>query len=87
VQIVSVTGCDAFARSSNPTMASDFSWVQGSAKNPITKLPEPNGSSLLKYVMRTNLQSSLGAWPDDRCSVYIKATPGKTHTEELLRFM
>jgi hypothetical protein len=73
----SCIGCHAFARSSNPTMASDFSWVLGRAKKPVAKLPEPNGSSLLKYVMRTNPYSSWGTWPDDRWNIYSTSTPGE----------
>ena len=73
----SCIGCHAFARSSNPTIYSDFSWVMGRATNPVAKFPEPNGPDVLKYVMRVNPYKKWGTWPDDKWNVFSKATPGE----------
>ena len=73
----SCIGCHAFARSSNPTILSDFSWVMGRAQNPKTQLPAPNGAAVLKYVMRENPYKSWGSWPDDKWNLFSKATAGE----------
>lgn len=73
----SCIGCHAFARSSNPTILSDFSWVMGRAENPVAKLPEPNGPDLLKYVMRVNPYEKWGTWPDDKWNIFSEAKPGE----------
>ncbi|MFK7749441.1 MAG: cytochrome P460 family protein [Kordia sp.] len=81
----SCIGCHAFARSSNPTIYSDFSWVMGRAKNPIAKLPEPNGADLLKYVMRVNPYKQWETWPDDEWNVFSKATPGENPHGKMIK--
>ena len=81
----SCIGCHAFARSSNPTIYSDFSWVMGRAKNPIAKLPAPNGPDLLKYVMRVNPYKKWGTWPDDEWNVFSKATPGENPHGKMIK--
>lgn len=81
----SCIGCHAFARSSNPTIYSDFSWVMGRAENPTSKLPEPNGPDLLKYVMRVNPYKKWGTWPDDKWNVFSKATPGENPHGKMIK--
>lgn len=74
----SCIGCHAFARTSNPTILSDFSWVMGRAQNPAkAEMPAPNGPDLLKYVMRVNPYKNWGTWPDDKWNIFSQATPGE----------
>ncbi|MEP2935456.1 MAG: cytochrome P460 family protein [Gilvibacter sp.] len=74
----SCIGCHAFARTSNPTILSDFSWVMGRAQNPaVAELPAPNGPDLLKYVMRVNPYKNWDTWPDDQWNIFSKGTPGE----------
>ena len=73
----SCIGCHAFARSSNPTEYSDFSWVMGRAQNPEVKLPDTTGKSLLEYMMRVQPYKEWGTWPDDKWNVFSKATNGE----------
>ncbi|WP_452600827.1 cytochrome P460 family protein [Pontimicrobium sp. MEBiC06410] len=81
----SCIGCHAFARSSNPTKYSNFSWVMGRAKNPVAKLPEPNGPDVLKYVMRVNPYKNWKTWPDDKWNVFSKATPGENPHGKMIK--
>ncbi|MEL6560321.1 MAG: hypothetical protein AAFQ94_19180, partial [Bacteroidota bacterium] len=81
----SCIGCHAFARSSNPTIYSDFSWVMGRAQIRPIQLPEANGKSLLTYVMRENPYSKWGTWPNDQWNTYNKATPGENPHGDMIR--
>ena len=73
----SCIGCHAFARSTNPTDYSDFSWVMGRAQNPPTGLPAPDGAALIKYVMRENPYKNWGSWPDTIWNIYSKPGAGE----------
>ncbi len=73
----SCIGCHAFARSSNPTIYSDFSWVMGRAENPKIELPDTTGKALLQYMMREKPYKAWGTWPDSKFNVFSKATEGE----------
>ncbi len=73
----SCIGCHAFARSSNPTIYSDFSWVMGRAQNPKIELPDTTGKALLQYMMREKPYKAWGTWPDSKFNVFSKATVGE----------
>ncbi|MBK8610091.1 MAG: cytochrome P460 family protein [Chitinophagaceae bacterium] len=66
----SCIGCHNFARSTNPTILSDFSWVMGRAYNPVMKLPDANGPALLKYIMRESPYKKWGTWPNSKWNTY-----------------
>jgi hypothetical protein len=73
----SCIGCHAFARSSNPTHDSDFSWVMGRAENPKVELPDTTGKALLQYMMREKPYKTWGTWPDSKFNIFSKATVGE----------
>jgi len=73
----SCIGCHAFARTTNPTLYSDFSWVMGRAQNPVAKLPDTTGKALLKYVMREKPYKAWGTWPDSTWNIFTRATAGE----------
>jgi hypothetical protein len=73
----SCIGCHAFARSSNPTHDSDFSWVMGRAENSKVELPDTTGKALLQYMMREKPYKAWGTWPDSKFNIFSKATVGE----------
>ena len=73
----SCINCHAFARSTNPTVYSDFSWVMGRAQNPATELPDATGVAVLKYIMRENSYKNWETWPDSKWNTYTKAGAGE----------
>jgi hypothetical protein len=73
----SCIGCHAFARSSNPTINSDFSWVMGRAQNPKVELPDSTGRALLKYIMREKPYKEWSTWPDSKWNIFSKVTAGE----------
>jgi len=73
----SCIGCHAFARSSNPTIYSNFSWMMGRAQNPPSALPDTTGQAVLKYITRENPYKMWGTWPDDVWNTFSKPMAGE----------
>jgi len=72
----SCIGCHAFARSSNPKILSDFSWVMGRAQNPKSTMPT-DAKGLLNYIMREHPYNRWGTWSNSKWNVFDKPTTGE----------
>ena len=82
----SCIGCHAFARSTNPTIYSDFSWVMGRAQNPLpVMLPDTTGAALLKYIMRESPYKNWKSWPDSKWNIYSAAMKGENPHGNIVR--
>ncbi|MDG1332336.1 MAG: cytochrome P460 family protein [Crocinitomicaceae bacterium] len=81
----SCIGCHTFARSTNPTILSDFSWVMGRAQSPkypdlpqmSENCPEQLGRDLLNYVMYAKPYKKWGTWKDTTWNKFYRPFEGE----------
>lgn len=74
----SCIGCHAFARSSNPTVLSDFSWVMGRATLPTyNAYPKATGKDVLSHVMLVDPYKKWGSWPSQKWNPFDRAFEGE----------
>lgn len=81
----SCVGCHAFARSSNPTVLSDFSWVMSRAQTPefpalpqtFKKAPKEIGQEVLNYVMYAKPYKKWKSWKNEKWNPFSRAFEGE----------
>ncbi|MFT6499962.1 MAG: hypothetical protein ACJASQ_000069 [Crocinitomicaceae bacterium] len=81
----SCIGCHSFARSSNKSIYSDFSWVMGRAQSPKNGLPDATGKDVLNYVMYMKPYKYWGTWSDPQWNDFSKPSKGENPHGNFIR--